>query len=222
MTNSSTEAVDGEGVYIRWKEIGGPAVVAPTRRGFGSVILERTIPFDLQGTAKLRFLIEGLQAEFFIPHHHVSVAPEAMKATVLDGQREPLIVPEAARQPLSGLTVLLVEDNMLIALEAEDMLRLLGAAQVELAPTLPEADRLLKQQIFQFAMLDINVGQATSFDLATKLKSSGIPFLFASGYGDELALNRRNGDGIVIQKPYEIDHLSQAIEQAFSRISLLN
>jgi light-regulated signal transduction histidine kinase (bacteriophytochrome) len=73
----TTDVVDGEGVYIRWQEIGGPAVTAPTRRGFGSVILERTIAFDLQGTAELRYLLEGLEAKFFIPHHHVFLAPEA-------------------------------------------------------------------------------------------------------------------------------------------------
>ncbi len=210
----ATEAVSGEGVYIRWKEIGGPAVVAPTRRGFGSVILERTVPFDLQGTAKLRFLLEGLVAEFFIPHHHVFIGPDIsppqIRAQASDAST---YVREAADQPLRDANVLLVEDNMLIALEAEDMLRLLGAAEVAVASTLAEADRLLTEQSFQFAMLDINVGRGTSFDLAERLKSVGIPFIFASGYGEALVLERGSGDEIVIQKPYERDRLARAVGQ---------
>lgn len=216
--------VDGEGLYLRWKEVGGPAVVAPTRRGFGSVILERSVPFDLQGTAELHFRLGGVEAEFFIPQHHVFVPPaglmpaEPMPAPdrALAGEAPP---PASGDEPLRGALVLLVEDNMLIALEAEDMLRALGAADVYVAPTLSEADRLVAEHRFHFAMLDINVGQGTSFELATRLKTAGTPFIFASGYGDELALGRRDGYEVVIQKPYERAHLLRAIQQVLQDAS---
>jgi len=209
-----TEMVDGDGVYIRWKEIGGPAVLAPTRRGFGSVIVERTVPFDLQGTAEIRFLAMGLEADFFIPHQHVVIASDiSAVGGPSEGNNLASESVEPSDLPLQGANVLLVEDNMIIALEAEDMLRDLGADQVALASTLAEADLFLAHQSFQFAMLDINVGRGTSFDLATKLKNAGTPVIFASGYGDELALDRRNGDDIVIQKPYERDHLARAVQQ---------
>lgn len=214
------DPVDGEGVYIRWKEIGGPAVVAPTRRGFGSVILERTVAFDLQGTAKLHYRLAGLEAEFFIPHHHVFIADEMLPARVHAGPADAATPFSGDDLPLQGATVLLVEDNMLIALEAEDMLRELGAAVVLLASTIGEANRLIGQQRFTFAMLDINVGRGTSFDLATQLKTSGTPFIFATGYGDELALERRDGDEVVIQKPYERDHLARAIHQVLQKAGI--
>ena len=209
----TVNAVDGEGVYIHWTEIGGPAVVAPTRRGFGSVILERTIAFDLQGTAELRYLLAGLEAEFFIPQQHVFVTDEPLPAQVHPVARG--VQPPSAldKESLRGARVLLVEDNMLIAMEAEDMLRELGAVDIHVASTIVEATGLIAQHRFTFAMLDINVGRGTSFDLATQLKVSGTPFIFATGYGDELALERRDGDEVVIQKPYERDHLARAIRQ---------
>jgi light-regulated signal transduction histidine kinase (bacteriophytochrome)/ActR/RegA family two-component response regulator len=211
------EPVEGEGVYILWKEIGGPAVVAPSRRGFGSVILERTIPFDLQGTATLRFQLQGLEAEFFIPQHHVADAPMPQpgggtSSTI--GMATPADAKDA--EPLEGAHVLLVEDNMLIALEAEDMLRELGAAHVALASTIPDAMQLVTQQTFQFAMLDINVGKGTTFDLATQLQGAGVPLIFATGYGEELAFERRDSDEVVIQKPYERDHLRRAIHRVLT------
>jgi CheY-like chemotaxis protein len=160
-------------------------------------------------------------AEFFIPEHHVFIASElvqpevrAMGSDASAGIREPV------DQPLIGANVLLVEDNMLIALEAEDMLRLLGAVQVTLASTLAEADQLLANQNFHFAMLDINVGRGTSFDLASKLKTVGTPFIFASGYGEDLALERRGSEEIVIQKPYERDHLARAVEKVFQGVGV--
>ena len=121
----SVETTEGEGLHIRWKEVGEPAVLAPTRRGFGSVILEKTVPFDLQGTAKLRFLLEGLEAEFFIPQHYVFVGshiPAAAASAPTSGNPNDAVATES-ELPLNGAAVLLVEDNMLIALEAEDMLR---------------------------------------------------------------------------------------------------
>ena len=38
-----------DGLWLQWRERGGPAVQAPERRGFGSVIVERTVIFDLHG-----------------------------------------------------------------------------------------------------------------------------------------------------------------------------
>ncbi|WP_010186563.1 HWE histidine kinase domain-containing protein [Sphingomonas sp. PAMC 26605] len=213
----TTRVVEGEGVYLEWKEVGGPAVTAPTRRGFGSTILERTVPFDLQGTADLHYRLAGLEAEFFIPQHNVYLPSEIFAP-------EPSLEPRSAPihgaapvadsdQPLRGALVLLLEDNMLIALEAEDMLRALGAKDVLVAATLSDAEHLIASHTFQFAMLDINVGGGTSFELATKLTSRGTPFIFASGYGEGLALERREGSEIVLQKPYERRHLERAIEQ---------
>lgn len=213
------DVVNGEGLYIRWKERGGPVVVAPARRGFGSVITERTIPFDLQGTAQIRFLAAGLEAEFFIPHHHVVIAPDDLVQPVgASTSAFSMEIGEVQVQTLSGAVVLLVEDNMIIALEAEDMLRELGAVEVALAATIGEAEELLSRHHFQFAMLDINVGRGTSFDLAKKLAAAGTPFIFATGYGDELALEQRNGGEIVIQKPYDRDHLARAVDQVLRRV----
>ncbi|MGY2736328.1 HWE histidine kinase domain-containing protein [Sphingomonas sp. UYP23] len=216
--------VDGEGIHLRWHESGGPPVTPPTRRGFGSVVLERAVPFDLQGTAELRFRLSGLEAEFFIPQQHVFVPSDGaasdppparpscptFELAVPPSEAVPSPAPDA---PLRGALVLLVEDNMLIALEAEDMLRALGAAEVFVAPTLVDAERLVAAHRFAFAMLDINVGCGTSFELATRLRTSGTPFIFASGYGDELALGRRDSDEVVIQKPYERDHLLCAVNR---------
>jgi CheY-like chemotaxis protein len=103
---------------------------------------------------------------------------------------------------------------MLIALEAEDMLLELGAVHVSLASSLREAEQLLDLQSYQFAMLDINVGTGTTFDLASRLRAAGVPSIFASGYGEELALERRSGEEVIIQKPYERDHLARAVHQA--------
>ena len=47
-------------LHLRWQESGGPPVVAPNRRGFGSMMIERALSTELQGDVRLDFLPEGL------------------------------------------------------------------------------------------------------------------------------------------------------------------
>jgi two-component sensor histidine kinase len=52
---------------IEWRELDGPPVVAPTRRGFGSRLIERNVRHDLAGEAKLTYATDGFRAEISIP-----------------------------------------------------------------------------------------------------------------------------------------------------------
>jgi CheY-like chemotaxis protein len=199
-----------DGLWLRWRERGGPVVRAPERRGFGSVIVERTVGFDLQGKTEIRFARAGFEADFFIPLEHIAFvserdpAPQAREESV----SKPVLLED---QPLEGIAVLLVEDNMLIALEAEQMLTDLGARLVVSASTLRAAEDAISAHELGFAMLDISVGGETSFDLARRLRSVGMPYIFASGYGDQVALDSDHSASVIVQKPYERDHLRRAI-----------
>src|SRR6185295_6069386 len=111
-------------LVIDWKESGGPPVQPPSRRGFGTTIIERSIPFDLNGDAELRFDLLGVQAKFVIPANYVQLVSPSPCGTV-QGKAE---APPPPR--LSG-TALIVEDNLIIAMSAEVILLELGARHVE-------------------------------------------------------------------------------------------
>ena len=53
------EPVDG-GLTLRWRERGGPSVVAPWRRGFGRTLIEQGLKHDLDGEVALEFRADGL------------------------------------------------------------------------------------------------------------------------------------------------------------------
>jgi DNA-binding LytR/AlgR family response regulator len=112
---------------------------------------------------------------------------------------------------LDGLSVLLLEDEFLIALEAEDMLTRMGAARIEIAQDLEAAGRLLAENHFDVAMLDVNVNGRTSLELAAELKQRGTPVLFATGY--ELKSKSISVDESIpyITKPYSADRLESAL-----------
>lgn len=52
---------------LNWREEGGPAVAAPSRRGFGSRLVERSVRHDLAGTIDTDYRIEGFTAEITVP-----------------------------------------------------------------------------------------------------------------------------------------------------------
>jgi two-component system CheB/CheR fusion protein len=64
----SLEGGDGQRrVVIRWVESGGPPVAPPTRKGFGSELIERQVRYDLGGTIDAAFPPEGLQVTLAFP-----------------------------------------------------------------------------------------------------------------------------------------------------------
>jgi light-regulated signal transduction histidine kinase (bacteriophytochrome)/CheY-like chemotaxis protein len=204
---------NGEGDLIfDWREQGGPPVKPPTRKGFGTTIIERSVPYDLGGEARIDYAAEGVRAHFRIPARHVGEAK---------GDRTPAIKyprPAAGHpvappsQILVGETVLLVEDSLIIALDAEDVLGRLGADQVVTASTVPGALEALASDPPTLAMLDINLGDSTSYRVADRLAELGIPFIFASGYGEQAQLPDAHRGRRVLQKPYTLENVARALD----------
>lgn len=195
--------VDNMGdLCIEWRERGGPAVQAPTRQGFGTTIIQRSVPYDLGGRAAIRYALAGLEADFVIPARHVSVGGEAdaaqLAAPVAD-PRDTASPPEAAT---IGGVALLVEDSLIIAMDAEDILISLGAERVVTANGVAQAMAEIEREPIAIAVLDFNLGTETSLPVALELVKRGIPFVFATGYGEQLVLPAELDDRGVLKKPY--------------------
>lgn len=198
--------VDEDGsLLLDWTESGGPAVVAPTRRGFGSTVIERSIPYDLGGDAQINYRLAGIEAHFCIPSRHVvAVLPDPV-----EGER---VKPVAVASPglLKDRQVLLVEDNMIIAMDGEDALRDLGA-EVQTAASIGRAREAIALGPVELAVLDFNLGSETSLPVADLLAERGVPFIFATGYGDGLELPARFAHVTLVKKPYSGATLAQAL-----------
>lgn len=190
-------------VRIEWRELGGPAVEPPRRRGFGSVIVQQTIPFELGGEAALEYRQEGVFGTFVIP-----------ASRVLEGtEEEEVKQPRGGDQDLSFKRLLLVEDSMMIALDAQAMLGEAGL-EVEVAGTVADAGRSLDVNPFDAAVLDINLSGETSFGLADKLIALRMPFVFATGYGESIMIPERFRTVPIVSKPYDKMALRTALGTA--------
>jgi light-regulated signal transduction histidine kinase (bacteriophytochrome) len=194
-------------LMIDWREIGGPPVTPPERRGFGTTVIERTLPHDLGGDAEIHYRLGGVEAHFCIPSRHVAgVAQE-------DEGRESYLTPtDKMTRMLAGKTAMLVEDSMIIALDAEDALMSMGAERVLMASNVPAAIDIIRRENPDFALLDYNLGIENSESIAEMLAERGTPFLFVTGYGSGLGTTRFH-DVPVVTKPYGPNQIAAALSR---------
>ena len=122
------------------------------------------------------------------------------------------------RPTLSGLRVLVVEDDPLIAMLIEDLLTELGYQVVGPAATVAEALGLIDDEAIDLALLDLNLVRGeTSYRLAAPLAARGVPFAFATGL-DVLSLPDPYKSSPTLQKPFRTDQLERLlIDLAASR-----
>ena len=198
---------------ISWQERDGPPVQEPTRRGFGTTIIERSVPFELQGEARIDYPEDGVVAKFWIPAHHVRDAVAGEEDTQEVAQIE-------ASGDLTGSLpahVLLVEDNLIIAVDAEDILRSMGVQRVTVCGSVSRALAALEEGDVDFAVLDINLGSERSIPVAERLMEDWIPFIFASGYGEKANLSEALRSVPVLAKPYDAEGMRKAVAIALQR-----
>ncbi|MDE1187863.1 MAG: HWE histidine kinase domain-containing protein [Pantoea sp.] len=192
---------------IEWVESGGPPVMTPSRKGFGSTLIDRTVAFDLGGEAELVYAPDGLRARFILPARHLhEVVAARIEVHASNGES----------RPLADLRILLVEDQALIAMDVEEILRELGAAEVWSLPDVAQALGALADETPDCAVLDLNLGHETSEVIAAELVQRGIPFVFATGYRDSVSIPDGFSGVPVVRKPIAQDMLSRQLSLALS------
>jgi CheY-like chemotaxis protein len=185
---------------IEWRESGGPAVDPPTRTGFGSVLIDRSIRYDLGGDAAVEYAADGLRATFRIPAAFVT---ERVQSSRPDTRSPPAAEQAPPPVDLRGKQVLLVEDQLLIAMDLERILGEQGVGTIETAASVSEALRRLEGSAPDLAILDLNLGSETSAIVADELVRRGIPFAFATGYSDRAFIPERFDTAPIIRKPFD-------------------
>jgi two-component sensor histidine kinase len=195
------------GFELMWTETGGPLVRPPTRQGFGTTLLQQVTGRELNGVTEVEYRPTGVQARLVAGPAAVVGRPETVPAPPETRIQE--VLPAAAGAPnLKGSRVLIVEDAVLLALELETGLADAGATIVGPAYELDEAMALLDGPI-DAAVLDANLNGHSVLPVAEVLAARGVPFLFATGYGESGAPGGYAAP--VIRKPYDVTQVAAAV-----------
>ncbi|HWY63989.1 MAG TPA: response regulator [Rhizomicrobium sp.] len=105
--------------------------------------------------------------------------------------------------------VLIVEDEIVVALFLEDVLDEFGYQVAGVVTQLDDA--MARDQDYDIALLDVHINGRNVFDFADMLAVRGIPFVFATGYG-ERGIPERHRSSPVLQKPFQPDELKRILE----------
>ncbi|PWC79934.1 regulator [Azospirillum sp. TSH64] len=118
--------------------------------------------------------------------------------------------PAVTDTDLSNLTVLIVEDEPLIAMSLEDALIDQGVACLGPAGSVSAALDMIEAGGFDIALLDVNLRGERVDAVADRLAGAGIPFIFTTGHGAE-GLPDAHRTRPVIGKPFRDIDITDAL-----------
>jgi PAS domain S-box-containing protein len=187
----------GPDLLISWREEGVPQVSAPSTHGFGTTLIERTLESN-GGEASIHYGAGGIVCEMRLPlpRDHDPRFGEA--APVRFGGPGTA----TARAELAGKRILIVEDEPLVAMDLEELLRGAGCQIAATVATIAAAKDAVNAIPCDAALLDANLGGEPVDEIAAALTRKGVPFAFATGHGPE-ALPAGFRETPFIGKPFE-------------------
>jgi light-regulated signal transduction histidine kinase (bacteriophytochrome)/CheY-like chemotaxis protein len=195
------------GLDLSWTESGGPEVRAPTRRGFGSTLIERALAMETEGEAVLRYLPSGVVCDVALP-------PASIASTDTIGVPAMITFSNVQKIPKGSdkdLRVLVVEDSFMIVRTLELVFENLGWTMVGPATRVPKALALARTESFDAALLDVNLDGEMSWGVAAALQARGIPFVLSTGYEVGKLLPESLKGSKFVRKPYDMAELERSI-----------
>jgi PAS domain S-box-containing protein len=190
-------------LVLDWNETGGPATKPPKTSGFGTRIIVASVEGQLRGQTAFNWRREGLRCAISVP---LDKTTETIELPESRGGIEPAA--GGVGIVLAGGSVMLVEDEAIVALAVNDSLSDLGFSVVGPFSRVSDACRALQDGRVDAAILDVNLDGELVYSLADLLTIRKIPFVFATGYGAE-SIDPRFEHIPVLQKPIEKTALSQ-------------
>jgi CheY-like chemotaxis protein len=107
--------------------------------------------------------------------------------------------------------VLIVEDDLIIALDFEETILGFGAKRVRTVASVARALEMIDERAPDFALLDVGLVREKSFAIAERLDALQIPFAFVTGYGADLTLPPDFADRPRLPKPCSSEALQAAL-----------
>ena len=117
---------------------------------------------------------------------------------------------------LSGMRILVVEDEILVAMAVADLLEDSGCTVAGPVSSVEQGMRLIEQKAIDGAILDVNLRGEMVFPLADALAERSIPFVYVTGYSK--LLRACNHGRPVLQKPYTNQQLLKIVGEWRSRL----
>ena len=194
---------------LSWIERNGPPVKAPSRRGFGSTLIELTAK-GTGGAAQATWEGTGVMWDIELPLPQNSTAISTQRAGKEGSAASTLAASETQKGDLTGRRLLVIEDEPLVAMDNAAVLESVGATVVGTAGSIKDALRVIGEMELDGALLDGNLHGKPVDEIAAALSGRGVPFIFVSGYGRE-TLPRAFATAPLLGKPFSPEQLVESV-----------
>lgn len=188
---------------LDWTERHGPPVEKPAREGFGTKLILATTSQQLGGNAMFDWHRDGLRCTLTLPFASAEAQVTSDWGASPDTAKE-------ADQPI--IRVMLVEDEAMIALMMSEELTALGYQVVGPFSTLRSGLTAARAERIDCAILDLNIGEKSTYPIADALHERSVPFAFMTGYSRS-NIEPRFALVPVLEKPIDNRTIRQTIEQ---------
>ena len=111
---------------------------------------------------------------------------------------------------LSGLKVLVAEDEVLIAMLVEDALDELGCVMAAQCQSVVEAVAAARETDFDVALIDFNLRGGKATELAEVLRELGRPFAIVTGAPADAA---GHGEAAILAKPFKVEEVASTLRK---------
>jgi len=186
-------------LFLDWTESGGPSVLPPSRFGFGTKIIS-SLGGGRRGRTRFNWCPGGLnftlELRYEEANRHSTGSARETQAVRHNGESR----------------LLLVEDELVVGLFMQDLLKTIGYRPTDPIGRLSEAINAATQERFDGAILDMNLNGEIVYPLAELLTKQRVPFLFVTGYAPG-SLDPRFTQVQILQKPVVQDELAGALSQ---------
>jgi PAS domain S-box-containing protein len=197
---------------LRWIERGGPAPERTDTSGFGIRVIKASVEGQLDGKVDFDWRPDGLRCSVSVPlQTKPDVFPKTDGAAERPGPNNTIPFEIGPRR-----RVLLVEDETLIAMMMEGLLRDLELEVVGPFGTVHDALEAIRHEAIDAAILDVNLGGEMAYPIAQLLQAKKVPFVFMTGYGSE-TITMPFANVRVFQKPLEREVLRDLFARGSGR-----
>jgi CheY-like chemotaxis protein len=189
-------------LFLNWAEVGGPNVVPPEKFGFGTKIIS-SLGGSHRGRTHFGWCPSGLNFTLELQYQDCPEAADGgAKETATSGHSE---------EP----RLLLVEDEMVVGIFMQELLRSMGYQSTHPIARLSEAIAAATNERFKGAVLDMNLNGEIVYPLAELLTEQSVPFLFVTGYAPR-SVDPRFIQVPILQKPILQDELAGTLQHVLA------
>lgn len=190
-----------------WKESGGPRVTEPKRRGFGLTVL-RSASSELGGSANLSFEQDGVRFSF----ERSLVAREEKPFQIRQAPKRDRNTGSRERGS-ARKRILIVEDEVLVALQLSQDLEDQGHCVIGPACTLEQGMEFVRSGGFDCALIDVRLGETISSPIAKMLRKKDIPFALTTGFDGQHPMDRAFEGAPRLKKPYDAGAIRELVQR---------